>query len=414
MSDIRRFLRSAEMGMVIPWMLKVDRGVLAAFAFGFPLVASLHLMSSGRVVVVVHFAHSPRNLPIVTIPLPQRRLKAAMATLSLVMIAACAPDASRGEAPAPNAVDLSESTSNTAPTSLRPDPRAVRANELGEVPVLMYHRIVDHPESEYERSPQQFRAELERLVAEDYVPVTVADFAMGHIDIPAGKHPVVLTFDDGDPSQLSLGPDGRPTPNSGVGVLLDVAAAHPGFRPVGSLYVNAAPFGAVGGAQALAWLWKNGFDIGNHTFSHASLGDASADEVQREIAHGDQAIQQALPGYRVTSIALPFGASPQPQELAMRGAADGVTYDYRGVLLVGAGPAPSPYCTEFDPLNIPRIRSQDATGEDARYGSTAWLDELAATPGRRYTSDGDVNRIAYPADIGTVPAEPFRSWALAY
>ncbi|OLT20503.1 hypothetical protein BJF78_35260 [Pseudonocardia sp. CNS-139] len=97
-----------------------------------------------------------------------------------------------------------------APVPVRP--ADVHANELGTIPVLMYHRLVAVTTSVYDRTPDDFRAELERLAREGYVPITTAELAAGRIDIPAGAHPVVLTFDDGDPTTLTLGPDGAPRP----------------------------------------------------------------------------------------------------------------------------------------------------------------------------------------------------------
>ncbi|SFB59312.1 Peptidoglycan/xylan/chitin deacetylase, PgdA/CDA1 family [Amycolatopsis marina] len=289
-------------------------------------------------------------------------------------------------------------------------PADVRANELGVVPVLMYHRIVAKPTSVYDRKPEDFRAELERLAREDYVPVTTAEFVRGEIDIPAGKHPVVLTFDDGDPSAFSLGPDGEPEQGTAVRILLQVAEAHPGFRPVASLYVNAEPFGGgTKGQRALTWLHGHDFEIGNHTYGHTNLGSAADSEAQQDIARGDEAIRKALPGYRPTTLALPFGARSDTKGLVLRGPG----YDYAGALLVGANPAPSPYSVDFDPEAVPRIRSQGADGAEAKYGSTVWLDELEADPDIRYTSDGDPETISYPAGTGS-PAERFAARAVAY
>ncbi|WP_116040634.1 polysaccharide deacetylase family protein [Amycolatopsis palatopharyngis] len=289
-------------------------------------------------------------------------------------------------------------------------PADVRANELGVVPVLMYHRIIAKPSSVYDRTPADFRAELERLARTDYVPITTADFVTGKIDIPAGKHPVVLTFDDGDPSTFALGQDGEPAKGTAVRILQEVAAANPGFRPVASFYINADPFGGgAAGREALAWLHGHGFEIGNHTYGHTNLSSVSDGEARQDIARGDEAIRQALPGYRPTTLALPFGARSGTDGLVLRGTG----YDYAGALLVGANPAPSPYSVDFDPEAIPRIRSQGADGEEAKYGSTVWLDELEADPGGRYTSDGDPKVISYPEGTGS-PAERFAARAVAY
>jgi peptidoglycan/xylan/chitin deacetylase (PgdA/CDA1 family) len=280
------------------------------------------------------------------------------------------------------------------------DLNQVRPNELGQVPVLMYHRLAAHPKSVYDRTPEDFRAELERLAAENYVPITTAAFATGEIDIPAGSHPVVLTFDDGDATTFALGEDSQPAPGTAVRILLEVAAAHPGFTPVASVYVNERPFGDTTGARVLPWLRAHGFEIGNHTRHHTNLRNASPEEAQRAISEGDELIRAAVPGYRPSTLALPYGARPRSPSVSVHGQG----YDYVAALLVGANPAASPYSGRFDPLKIPRIRSQGPTGEDARYGSATWLDTLAGSPRSRYTSDGDPLKVSFPkADTTLAP-----------
>jgi len=287
-------------------------------------------------------------------------------------------------------------------SALPVDPAVVQANELGLVPVLMYHRIVDQPSSVYDRTPADFRAELERLAREGYVPVRASDYATGRMNVPAGKHPVVLTFDDSSTSQFTLGPDGQPAPNTAVAILLEVARQYPGFTPTATFYVNASPFNDADGARTLRWLHDNGFEIGNHTFGHANLRAASDQRVQEEIVKAQQMIQNAVPEAEVRTLALPFGIHPKKKELARAGSADGVSYEHHGVMLVGANPAPSPYATTFDPLNIPRIRSQGTTGDQAFSGSTAWLDKLASGELPRYTSDGDPRTISFPKRMAEV------------
>ncbi|RKT86648.1 Polysaccharide deacetylase [Saccharopolyspora antimicrobica] len=285
-----------------------------------------------------------------------------------------------------------------------PSPESVGANELGDVPVLMYHRITTTPTSAYDRTPEEFRAELERLAAEGYVPVTATEYATGRLDLPTGAHPVVLTFDDGSATQFTVDGSGGPAPGTATSILLDVAAQHPGFRPTATFYVFNPPFEEPTGRRSLGWLHEHGFEIGNHTLDHPNLGRLTGDEVQQQIAGMQRIITDAVPGAEVRSIALPLGAHPDEERLAAAGSADGTTYRHDSVLLVGSNPAPSPWSADFDPANVPRIRSQAATGTDAQFGSTAWLDRLAADPARRYTSDGDPNRISAPADNAAQPA----------
>jgi peptidoglycan/xylan/chitin deacetylase (PgdA/CDA1 family) len=302
------------------------------------------------------------------------------------LLAGCAPPT---RPPAAGAAQVPTPRTSSVPT---PDPAAVGANELGDVPVLMYHRIVARPKSVYDRTPADFRSELERLAKEHYVPVTASDYTAGRIDIPAGTHPVVLTFDDGDPSQFALTAAGEPASDTAVAILWDVARTYPEFRAVATFYVNRRPFGDPDGSRTLPWLRDHGMDIGNHTLDHTNLRTVSAAEVRREIGDGDAAIRQAAPGVEPATIALPFGVHPVDATLALAGTG----YNYRGAFLVGANPAPSPYATDFVRDRIPRIRSQGPDGPDARFASTAWLDKLASTPDRRYTSDGVPDHIAYP------------------
>jgi peptidoglycan/xylan/chitin deacetylase (PgdA/CDA1 family) len=330
--------------------------------------------------------------------------------LTLAVLAAVLATAACTRTSATVGTPPASTTRAVASSSAPPDPAAVGANELGLVPVLMYHRLVPNPAGVYDRTPDEFRAELVRLAREGYVPVTAARYVAGEIDVPAGTHPVVLTFDDGDPTQFALTPAGEAAPGTAVAILREVAAGYPSFHPVATFYINADPFGDPGGRRTLPGLREHGMEIGNHTWSHANLGQASPAQVRDEILREDQLIRAAVPSAPPATLALPFGVSPDDPGVALRG--DG--YQYSGVFLVGSNPAPSPYATAFDPARIPRIRSQAATGEDAEYCSTVWLDKLAAAPGELFTSDGVAKRVSYPANTTQAPAAAFASRAVPY
>lgn len=324
---------------------------------------------------------------------------------TVLALAACGGPAPVAPAPA--------SPSRPAPTAApvritAAAARQVGADELGRVPILMYHRLAAQPRSVYDRTPADFTAELQRLAAEDYVPVTTAELVSRRLDLPAGAHPVVLTFDDGDPSVFGLTPQGQPAPGTAIRILLDVAAAHPRFRPVASLYVNEHPFGGDADGRALRWLAEHHFEIGNHTRHHTNLRTATESAVTTAIAEEDAIIRQTVPGYRPTTLALPYGSHPHRDGLALQGPG----YSYEGALLVGAGPAPSPCSAKFDAGSIPRIRSE-STGPESEYGSAHWLDELDSPSGHRYTSDGDPATVSYPRSEGAV-APACASVALAY
>jgi peptidoglycan/xylan/chitin deacetylase (PgdA/CDA1 family) len=281
--------------------------------------------------------------------------------------------------------------------------RAMRANELGLVPVLMYHRITKKRWASLDRTPAQLRKELERLARDGYVPITAAEYVRGRIDIPAGTHPVVLTFDDGTPGHFAFDATGAPAPDTAVGVLLDVARRHPGFRPVATFYVNREPFGLkdpVAQEHAVTWLVRNGFEVANHTHTHAELRRLSKKKIKKEIARQERLLARwgAPPS---ATFALPYGSVPakRHRQAARRGSWKGTRYDFSGVFLAGAEPAASPYSTDFTRFGIPRIQSNGKGGECRRWCSTYWLEWLRKHPSRRYTADGDPDHISIPKKL---------------
>jgi peptidoglycan/xylan/chitin deacetylase (PgdA/CDA1 family) len=165
----------------------------------------------------------------------------------------------------------------------------------------------------------------------------------------------------------------------------------------------------------LRWLVEHGFELGNHTKDHIPFNQLAGADVQRELVLGNEIIRGALPGYRVTTVALPLGALPTPPSLAIHGRWQGRSYRFRGVLLVGAGPAPSPFSTSFDRVRIPRIRSGHLPWNgEADFGAWYWLRELKNHPERRYVSDGDAETISFPRALEDQLRPEFRERARAY
>ena len=284
-------------------------------------------------------------------------------------------------------------------------------NELGQVPVIMYHQVVPDGGSEYDLTPAEFRAELQRLWDEHYRPITAADLVGGTIDVPEGTTPFVMAFDDASESQAALLPDGTIDPNTAVGIMLDFAKTHPGFEPAATFYVNGDPFLAGENRTALmTWLVENGFEIGNHTYDHTDLSTVSTDEVQRQFVENQRIIHAALPEYEIVTMALPFGAVPEPASLATEGSWDGESYAFAGVMLVGANPSVSPYSASFEPTAIPRIRSSPRA-EGVENGSSYWLDLFAEDPQSRFVSDGNAKAITVPAGRTAELAEPYQARA---
>ncbi|TDD21819.1 polysaccharide deacetylase [Nonomuraea diastatica] len=320
------------------------------------------------------------------------------------------PDEPRPHARPDDAAEVGDSPPPPSPSPVGQPPgvvstpgfaRQVGANEAGLVPVLMYHRIVADRAAAIDRTPDQLRKELERLAKEGYVPITAREFATGDIRVPAGRFPVVLTFDDGHPSHFALDAAGNPAAGTAVAVIQEVARKHPSFRPVATFWINKEPFGLrdrPSQTAAVRWLVDHGYEVANHTWSHPDLRAIKRRKVREQIVRLERLLKKlGVPASR--TMALPYGSLPRGKKSARVGAWDGTRYDFAGVFLAGAEPSLSPYAKKFDRGAIQRIQSNAKKGECRKWCSQHWLDWLRKHPGERYVSDGDPDRISIPKKL---------------
>lgn len=279
-----------------------------------------------------------------------------------------------------------------------------RPNELGAVPILMYHYISDEP-GEWNRSPEQFRADLEYLYAEGYYLTSMHQYITGAIDIPAGKTPVILTFDDGGESQFRflVRPNGELLidPDSAVGILEEFYYRHPDFGRGAVFYILPyLPFGLDDdrneqrrfAKRKLEFLLARGYELGNHTIGHADLSQLDDEQIKEQLALAVDTIQEWLPGTPVETVALPFGAYPPNGDTTLLAnfTYEGRTYQHKAALMVGVGPAHSPFDARYDPMWLPRIGTTDDN-------LVAWFgDFLQVTPAMRYISDGNPEVVTIP------------------
>jgi peptidoglycan/xylan/chitin deacetylase (PgdA/CDA1 family) len=239
-------------------------------------------------------------------------------------------------------------------------------NPDGQVLVLEYH-LIGEPEERWQRTPANFRADLERLWAEGYYPVNLRDLASGDLNmVPAGKRPLVLTFDDSSIEQFRIMQNGGIDPNSAVGILRDFHALHPADWPLRATFfvlqdVDAPErilFGQPQLAQQkLQLLVDWGMEVGSHTISHANLAESSPEEVKRQLALSQVKLEEMLPGYEIVSLSVPFGAYPQDERLLVGGLYENELYTYKAAVEVSGGLAPSPHSPDFNPYHIPRVQA---------------------------------------------------------
>lgn len=277
-------------------------------------------------------------------------------------------------------------SSSATPTDSAAGGSARAANPLGRIPVLEYHVIGGDKNALYTRTAASYRNDLEEAYRLGYRPITISQMLDKDFrDVPAGMSPVVVVYDDASDSQFRyIEKDGKLEidPTSGIGIWLDFAKTHPGWknRAVYCMLNGAAAghnfFGdspKYGGQkrewrfQKVKWLADNGFELCDHTLWHMKLNQYPDAAVQEQIARNAMGIDSAVPGYKIRTIALPYGLWPKNRPLAWQGAwtdpKTGQThrYNFDAVLEVSGGPTRSPYDPQFNPKSITRI---EAIGDD--------------------------------------------------
>jgi peptidoglycan/xylan/chitin deacetylase (PgdA/CDA1 family) len=304
-----------------------------------------------------------------------------MQRLGFVLVAASAMACSASD----NAATAETANGSVADSAVaRPAPATTSFAQFGDqngrVPILEYHVVADAAQGMFTISRDEFRRDLALLYERGYRPITVAQLvAKDFSDVPVGMSPVVFTFDDASPEQFSyVERNGalEVDPETALGIWLDFAKKHPGWK-------GKATFCVLSGAEAghnffgdkekfrgqknewrfpkVKWLADNGHEICNHTQWHAQLSKFPDAFVQEQIAKLQLAVDSAVPGYRIRTMALPQGLWPKNRDLAWKGSwtdpksGSAVRYDYATVLEVSGGPARSPFDPAFDGRKLPRV-----------------------------------------------------------
>lgn len=285
-----------------------------------------------------------------------------------------------------------------------------KINELGTVPIMMYHGIINKPSSEtgntggnvdkdgYNRTAEAFREDLEFYYKNNYRMVRLVDYVNGKIDVEYQKSPIVLTFDDGNDNNLKvngLDSDGNIIidENCAVGILESFKKKYPDYKVTATFFVNSTLFNQDEyNDKILKWLVDNGYDVGNHTENHLDIKKATKEQVQKEIVTVYNQLEQIIPNKYVNIIALPFG-SPYSKEhdnfkYVLNSTYDNKTYETIAALRVGWEPEVSPFHKDFDKTFLKRVRAYDNNGKD--FDIKMSFDMLE---NKRYISDGNVNTI---------------------
>jgi peptidoglycan/xylan/chitin deacetylase (PgdA/CDA1 family) len=237
-----------------------------------------------------------------------------------------------------------------APKKPAAPPRSLTAAVYAKFPVLEYH-LIGRPEGRWQRTPENFRRDLEWLYANNYYPFNLRDIIGGFKDLPAGKKPVVLTFDDSTIGQFNYLTDGKLDPDSAVGILRDCCARHPDWPLRATFFVliaTNAPSHNLFGQPALAGrklrqLEEWGMEVGAHTYSHDRLDKISAAAARRSLER-ELAVLAKYVSAEIVSLALPEGKYPPDVSVLEK---------FKLIAEVAGGMNPAKY----DPRHIKRIQT---------------------------------------------------------
>ena len=286
--------------------------------------------------------------------------------------------------------------------------REKKVNELGNVPIMMYHGIVDTLDNKYtggnvdkdgyNRTTKAFREDLEFYYSKGYRMIRLNDYVNGVVDVELGYSPLILTFDDGDKNNINiLGRNSDGTliidPNSAVGILEEFKKKHPDMHVTATFFVMDGLFNQSSyNEEILNWLVDNGYDIGNHTTIHPDFTTISVAKTQEVVGKMYQKLDKYLKDKYVKIVALPFGSpykkTHENYPYILKGSYEGYDYETLAALRVGWEPELSPFNKNFDKTFLKRCRAYDNNGKE--FDIEMVFKNLEKN---RYISDGNKDQI---------------------
>lgn len=283
-------------------------------------------------------------------------------------------------------------------------------NELGRVPIMMYHGIKNMKNSEtnyiggnvdkdgYTRTVEAFRNDLELYYQKGYRMIKLSDYIDGKIDVEYGYSPIILTFDDGNDNNIKvLGLDSNGEiiidPNSAVGVLEEYKKKYPDYNVTAIFFVTNSLFNQPEyNEKIINWLVDNGYEVGNHTRGHDNFSKIDSNKTQEVVGYMYNKLESIIGNKYSKIVALPFGSpynkTHENYKYIINGSYEGVEYETKAALRVGWEPEVSPFNKDFDRTFLKRCRAYDNNGVDFDIEMT-----LRILDKNRYISDGNIDTI---------------------
>ena len=285
-----------------------------------------------------------------------------------------------------------------------------KINELGRVPIMMYHGIKNVKNNEtnyvggnvdkdgYTRTAEAFRNDLEEYYQKGYRMIKLSDYINGDINVSYGYSPIILTFDDGNENNIKvLGLDSNGDiiidPNSAVGILEEYKKKYPDYGVSAIFFITNNLFNQPEyDEKIIEWLVNNGYEVGNHTRGHDNFSKIDSNKTQEVVGYMYNKLESIIGDKYSKIVALPFGSpynkNHDNYKYIINGNYNGVEYETVAALRVGWEPEVSPFNKEFDKTFLKRCRAYDNNGLDFDIEMV-----LRILDKDRYISDGDIDTI---------------------
>lgn len=257
----------------------------------------------------------------------------------------------------------------TIPRLIFPDFDAVKKEfETKNIPVLMFHNI-HRNENRYTMSPKNFKKYLEEIHRNDFYSVSLREYLQGDFsNVPLGKKPVLITFDDASTGQFIMKNDTTICENSAVGILNSFYEKND-FGFGGVFFVS---FGTTNNfklpfmqeeyaSKKMKYLVEKGYDVQFHSKNHQDFTNTTRDEMFKQYILTESLFmyllgQEKYEQIKIKAYAHPFGAIPRQDEVI-----DFLTEKYDAKFNAWGGASNHPLSTRFNIYAIPRIEINNET-----------------------------------------------------
>lgn len=245
-----------------------------------------------------------------------------------------------------------------------------------KIPILMFHKV-GYQGDRYSVTPNDFKEILENLHENNYYALSFEEFVNNDLsNVPIGKRPYLITFDDAHPTQFQfIKGTNIPTKDCAVGVMEEFFKENKNAGKGAVFYQSAYGvdkefiyiFGDMKTAKEKQdYLLNKGYDIGSHTTTHTNLAKANYKKVLEEINTIDAILEKETTSEYLEetkkqnkrSLALPYGGRTNKKRISKDERIDDFLEDnYDTILNATGGRTYLAKTKNFDPYSINRIEA---------------------------------------------------------